>query len=161
MSGLRTGRLGIYAKNFASGKGAYMGLLGNNSEGENGSLFTDINVTPLVDVMLVLLIIFMVTTPFMMETLGVNLPKGDGSPAEGTTEPFIISIDKNEKISIAKQSFSLEELKEFLKDSPRIKRDEPVSIEADKAASHGAVASVMSVLYVAGASKLNIIMEKP
>lgn len=138
-----------------------MGLLSNNSDGENGSLFVDINVTPLVDVMLVLLIIFMVTAPFMMETIGVNLPKGDGQAAENTTAPLTISIDKNERITIASQSFSLEELREFLKDSPRVKRGEAVFIEADQEARHRILAGVMSSASAAGASKLNIIVEKP
>ncbi|HXW60052.1 MAG TPA: biopolymer transporter ExbD [Myxococcota bacterium] len=138
-----------------------MGILSNNHEGEGGSLFVDINVTPLVDVMLVLLIIFMVTAPFMMETIGVNLPKGEGQAAQNTTDPLTISIDKNERITIAKQSFTLEELKEFLRDSPRIKRGEPVFIEADQEARHRVLAGVMSSASAAGASKLNIIVEKP
>ena len=74
-----------------------MGLLSNDSDGDKG-LFTDINVTPLVDVMLVLLIIFMVTAPFMIETIGVDLPKGEGAQAQGQTTPLTISIDKSEKL---------------------------------------------------------------
>jgi len=69
-----------------------MGLLSSDQDGER-ALFADINVTPMVDVMLVLLIIFMVTAPFMIETIGVNLPKGDGAMAEGATAPLTISID--------------------------------------------------------------------
>lgn len=138
-----------------------MGLLSNNSDGENGSLFADINVTPLVDVMLVLLIIFMVTAPFMMETIGVNLPKGEGQAAENTTTPLTISIDENKRITIAGQSFNLEGLKAFLEDSPRVKRGEAVFIEADQKVPHGLVALVMSSASAAGASKLNIIVEKP
>lgn len=84
-----------------------MGLMSFDGEGDGKSLFADINVTPLVDVMLVLLIIFMVTAPFMIETIGVNLPKGEGQKAMGLTAPLTISIDKNEAISIAGQILML------------------------------------------------------
>ncbi|MCA9508912.1 MAG: biopolymer transporter ExbD [Myxococcales bacterium] len=135
-----------------------MGLLSSDQEGD---LFADINVTPMVDVVLVLLIIFMVTAPFMIETIGVNLPKGEGADAQGLTTPLTISIDKDENISIAKQMFSLEMLKEFLRDNPRVKDGEPVYVEADQNIRHKTLMEVMSTAYVAGASKINIIMEKP
>lgn len=138
-----------------------MGLLSSNGDGDHGSLFVDINVTPLVDVMLVLLIIFMVTAPFMMETIGVNLPKGDGAPADNNTAPLTISIDKDGQIIIANERFTLDGLEGFLKDNPRIQKGEAVFIEADEHVSHGEVARVMAQAYKAGVGKLNIIMEKP
>jgi biopolymer transport protein TolR len=135
-----------------------MGLLSSDHDGE---LFADINVTPMVDVMLVLLIIFMVTAPFMIETIGVNLPKGAGAEAQGLTTPLTISIDKNEAITIAKELFNLEQLETFLRDSPRVKNGEPLYIEADESIRHKALVGVMSTAYLAGANKINIIMEKP
>lgn len=131
-----------------------------NSE-QDQELFADINVTPMVDVMLVLLIIFMVTAPFMIETIGVNLPKGDGADAQGLTTPLTISIDKNEGIFVAKEAFTLEQLEAFLRDSPRVKNGEPLYIEADEGIRHKALVGVMSTAYLAGANKINIIMEKP
>src|ERR1700676_240635 len=113
-----------------------MGLMSFDGEGDGKSLFADINVTPLVDVMLVLLIIFMVTAPFMIETVGVDLPKGSGAEAKGMTAPLTISIDKQENIVIAGQKFSLDELKLFLNESPRVKNGEPIYVEADKAIHH-------------------------
>lgn len=138
-----------------------MGMMSSGSDGENTSLFADINVTPMVDVMLVLLIIFMVTAPFMIETIGVDLPKGEGAKAEGLTTPLTISIDKNEKISIAGQNFTLDELKNFLSESPRVKRGEALYIEADESIRHGTLMAVMSSAHLAGANKINIMMEKP
>src|SRR5690606_9875170 len=83
----------IFCSTFYSGnKGVNMGMLSSDQDGE---LFAEINVTPMVDVMLVLLIIFMVTAPFMIETIGVNLPKGEGADAQGLSTPLTISIDKN------------------------------------------------------------------
>jgi biopolymer transport protein TolR len=138
-----------------------MGLMSVNSEGENTPLFADINVTPLVDVMLVLLIIFMVTAPFMIEIIGVDLPRGQGSEAEGLMAPLTISIDKNEIISIAKTVFSVEDLQTFLSSNPRVKNGEPIYIEADEAIRHKTLISVMSSAHMAGAHKINIMMEKP
>lgn len=135
-----------------------MGMLSSDQDGE---LFAEINVTPMVDVMLVLLIIFMVTAPFMIETIGVNLPKGEGADAQGLTTPLTISIDKNEEIFIAKQHFTGDQLEEFLRDSPRVKNGETLYIEADRDTRHQALVGVMSRAYLAGASKINIIMEKP
>lgn len=143
-----------------STKGFMMGIMSGDKEGDNTSLFAEINVTPLVDVMLVLLIIFMVTAPFMLETIGVDLPKGSGAKAEGSTTPLTISIDKNEKISIAGQGFSLDELKQFLSESPRVKAGEALYIEADEAIRHRTLMAVMSMAHQAGASKINIMMEK-
>lgn len=137
-----------------------MGMMGFDSEGDK-PLFADINVTPLVDVMLVLLIIFMVTAPFMIETIGVDLPEGKGALADGVDSPLTISIDQNEKISIAGQAFTESELKKFLSESPRVKSGEPLFVEADKACRHAAVMLVMSAAYEAGAHKINIMMEKP
>jgi biopolymer transport protein TolR len=138
-----------------------MALLTNNSDDTNSSIFCDINVTPLVDVMLVLLIIFMVTAPFMIETIGVNLPQGHGALAQGQTTPLTISIDKDESLKIAKQQFSIEELRLFLSDSPRIKNGEAIYIEADQETRHKILVDVMSAAYLAGVSKINIMMEKP
>lgn len=138
-----------------------MGLQSFGSDNESAPLFAEINVTPLVDVMLVLLIIFMVTAPFMIETIGVDLPKGEGSRAEGATTPLTISIDANERILIANQAFTIEELKEFLKESPRVKKGEAIYVEADAKTRHQALISVMSAAHNAGANKINIMMEKP
>lgn len=138
-----------------------MGILSNNSDNDSAGLFVDINVTPLVDVMLVLLIIFMVTAPFLMETIGINLPKGEGLTADENIAPLTISIDKNEVITIAKENFTLAELREFLKNNERIKKGEAIFIEADEDVRHKILAGVMSEAQAAGASKLNIIVEKP
>lgn len=136
-----------------------MGIMGSDSD-DRASLFADINVTPLVDVMLVLLIIFMVTAPFMIETIGVTLPQGEGAQSEGQTTPLTISIDSAGKIVIAGQTFTQEELKQFLSESPRVKSGEGIYLEADKAISHGMVTTVMSIAHSAGANKINIMMEK-
>jgi biopolymer transport protein TolR len=137
-----------------------MGSMSFDKDNDQGSLFADINVTPLVDVMLVLLIIFMVTAPFMIETIGVDLPKGEGAQVDGSTSPLTVSIDEHENVMIADQKFTLDELKTFLKESPRVKNGEAIYIAAHQAARHKVLMAVMSTLYTAGVHKINIMMEK-
>src|SRR5947209_7117982 len=130
-----------------------MGSMNFDGDGEGASLFTDINVTPLVDVMLVLLIIFMVTAPFMIETIGVDLPKGRGAKAEGATTPLTLSIDSQENVLIAGQKFGSDDLKAFLSESPRVKSGEPIYVEADKSIRYESLMKVMSIAHAAGAFK--------
>jgi biopolymer transport protein TolR len=130
-----------------------------NKDDDKG-IFSDINVTPMVDVMLVLLVIFMVTAPFMMNTIGVTLPKGVGEGQKSDQEPLTISINKNNEIFLAKERFELEPLFSFLKESPRIKNGDEIFIEADEKVEHGFVMKVMSKAYEAGAFKINLLMEK-
>jgi len=131
-----------------------------NNKGDDNNIFCDINVTPMVDIMLVLLIIFMVTAPFMMNTIGVNLPKGIGEGQQKPQEPLTISINKESQIYLAKRNIDLYNLSQFLKDSPRIKDGEEVFIEADEEVKHGFLMKVMSMAYEAGAHKINLLMEK-
>lgn len=137
-----------------------MALIGSDNDTQGG-IFADINVTPLVDVMLVLLIIFMVTAPFMIETIGVDLPEGQGALTEGNTAPLTISIDKQEQVTIAGQAFDVPQLTQFLRDSPKVKAGEPIYIEADESIRHKVLMAVMSAAHAAGAHKVNIMMEKP
>jgi biopolymer transport protein TolR len=138
-----------------------MTLLGSRREIDGDGLFAEINVTPLVDVMLVLLIIFMVTAPFMTERIAVDLPEGKGAEVDVATAPITITIDKDEKIFIAKEAVTLEQLKTFLTDSPRIKNGEAIYIEADEMIRNKALMAVMSQAYLAGARKVNLVMEQP
>lgn len=135
-----------------------MGLLSSDQDSE---LFADINVTPMVDVMLVLLIIFMVTAPFMIETIGVDLPKANGASTQGLSTPLTVSIDAKDNIFIAKQGFTLAELEAFLRDNPRVKKGEPVYVEADGATRHSTLMKVMGAMHLAGVSRLNILSEQP
>lgn len=138
-----------------------MGVNNLDPSGDDNALFSDINVTPLVDVMLVLLIVFMVTAPFMVDTIGVNLPKGSGEKTNIDTQPLTISIMSDESIKVADQAFSLDQLKDFISNSPRIKNGEEIYVEADKDTRHGVLMNVMSQAHLAGASKINIMMERP
>src|SRR5689334_19464727 len=77
--------------------------------------FTEINVTPMVDVMLVLLIIFMVTAPLLTSGVQVDLPKVDSKPVQGNDEPLVVSIQSDGKVFLQKTLVKVEELGEKLK----------------------------------------------
>lgn len=136
-----------------------MGIITSAKDSDN--LFADINVTPLVDVMLVLLVIFMVTAPFMTQTIAVDLPKGQGLSNDKENNPLTITIDKSENIFINKQAFDYEALAQFLRDSPLVKEGQMIYIEGDESIRHKILMKVMSIAYEAGAHKINILMEAP
>lgn len=135
-----------------------MGLM--NQENESESLFSDINVTPLVDVMLVLLIIFMITAPFMTETIGVNLPKAQVGDSIEQKEPLVVSIASDNSLYVGKKKLTKEELKVFLQENSRIKNQEALFIEADEEIKHKTLVEIMSLAQEAKVAKINIMLQK-
>jgi biopolymer transport protein TolR len=135
------------------------------SNGPRG-LVADINVTPLVDVMLVLLIIFMVTAPMMTQGLDVDLPKTTASELKQKEEPLIISIDKTgKKIMLDKIEYSQTVLREQLTKLDAKVKEEPIYLKADKDVPYGVVAQIMADVKAAGFNKMGMVTlpneEKP
>ena len=124
-------------------------------------LVADINVTPLVDVMLVLLIIFMVTAPMMTQGLDVELPATTANSLRQKEEPVVVSIKKDGKIYLGKIEYSQAVLSEQLKKIMNEKgKEELILLSADKNVAYGLVASIMADIKAAGFSKLGM-MTKP
>jgi biopolymer transport protein ExbD len=126
-----------------------MGAAGNNEDA-----ISDINVTPLVDVCLVLVIIFMVTAPlFSQPVMEVDLPKAitdEGESAENIT----ITIDPDEKMAVNSKEVTMDELKAELKLKLQQSSDKYVIIRADKLTNHGIVVKVLDMAKELGAKKL-------
>ena len=128
--------------------------------GENsGSLMSDINVTPFVDVMLVLLIIFMVTAPMMMQGVDVSLPEATAEPLESEKEHLIITIDTKNQIFINDFQVTIDFLGEKLKKILEGRSDREVFLKADKDISYGTVVQVMAEVKRAGVEKLGMVTE--
>jgi biopolymer transport protein TolR len=130
---------------------------GNGGRG----LVSDINVTPLVDVMLVLLIIFMVTAPMMTQGLNVDLPETTAKALRQENEPIVVSIDKNGKISLGKTEVAQKILLQQLSAYDAEKKKTPIFLQADKNVAYGIVASVMSDIKTAGFDKLGMVTQPP
>ncbi len=125
------------------------------------SLMSDINVTPFVDVMLVLLIIFMVTAPMMVQGLNVTLPEASSHPFTSEKENLVISIDNNNKIYINDLHVKLDSLQEKLKNILKGSGGKEIYLKADKDISYGMVISVMSEVKMAGFEKIGMITSAP
>ena len=122
-------------------------------------LVADINVTPLVDVMLVLLIIFMVTAPMMTQGLDVNLPETTSKALRQDDEPLIVTVDKEAKITLGKMEVSQGILKDQLTKMDEDKKKEPIYLKADKDVAYGIVVAVMADIKAAGFDKLGDVTE--
>ena len=133
--------------------------MGFSSNGGDGPV-ANINVTPLVDVMLVLLVIFMVTAPTLQQGVDVNLPKATTGALGGSEEQVVMSIDKNKKIFVGSKNELI--LDEIVKKMPAIldaKKDgeRKVYIKADKDIDYGFVMKVMGKLHEAGIDKIGLV----
>jgi len=120
---------------------------------------SDINVTPFVDVMLVLLIIFMVTAPMMMQGVEVNLPKTTTKHIKTREDPLILTVNKKREISIENYQIKLEDLESKLQKILKYRRDKEVLLKADRELPHGFVMKVIAGVKRAGIEKLGMITE--
>jgi biopolymer transport protein TolR len=124
--------------------------------GRNGFM-SDINVTPFVDVMLVLLIIFMVTAPLMMQGVNVSLPEATSKPLTSEKEHLLITIDTNQRIYINDVEVTVDFLQEKLSRILGGRSDREVYLKADRDISYGSVVRVMSEIKGAGIEKLGMV----
>ncbi len=120
---------------------------------------SEINVTPFVDVMLVLLIIFMVTAPMMQQGIDVELPETSTLPLRVTDEPLILTVKKDGGTFVGRKEIQPEDLKEKLAAIFEGRDSKELFLRADKAAPYGAVVKALAAAREAGASKLGMVTE--
>jgi biopolymer transport protein TolR len=125
----------------------------------NGSFMSDINVTPLVDVMLVLLIIFMVTAPMMMQGVNVSLPQTTPKPLQAEKEHLSLTVDQSQQIFINDYKVSLDALQAKMEKILEGRPDQKVYLRADKSVPYGFVVRVISEVKNAGVEKLGMVTE--
>ncbi|MGS2717009.1 protein TolR [Eionea flava] len=126
----------------------------------------EINVVPYIDVMLVLLIIFMVTAPLLLQGVQVDLPQANSAPTPNQEEPLVISVDadNNYYINIGEDDKTvkpLEQIADQVGKVLRVKPQTPVLVWGDKNVPYGTVVSLMSRLQNAGAQSVGLVTEPP
>ena len=124
--------------------------------------YGEINITPFVDVMLVLLVVFMITAPLITQGVQINLPEVENTPINEEKEPIQVSIKQNGNIYIQAQKVKKEELLNRLKAIHKARRGKAsVLVNADTNVAYGKVMEVMSALQVAGLSDVGLITQPP
>ncbi len=133
-----------------------MGMSGPSRE---GGLMAEINVTPFVDVMLVLLIIFMVTAPLMTTGVALDLPRAEAPPLGAEEEQIVLSITGEEKYYLGKNEFPIEEIKIKLKAIAEANPDQQVFVRADGQLAYEKVLQLLAVAQNAGVAKVGLVTQ--
>jgi len=131
----------------------------SNGNGRERGMMSEINVTPLVDVMLVLLIIFMVTAPMLTQGVDVNLPQANAKALRSEEERLVITVDANSRIFVGKQPMKFNQLSDTLKAIVERRTDRQVYFRADRAVPYGFVVKVIAEVRNAGIEKLGMVTE--
>jgi biopolymer transport protein TolR len=120
---------------------------------------SEINVTPMVDVMLVLLIIFMVTTPLIQQGVKVNLPETKAAPVEASDKKLVLSVDANHHVYIGEVEIPLDQLEEKLKTNAKAQAEKELYLHADRELPYGIVVDVMAAAQRAGITNVGMITD--
>jgi biopolymer transport protein TolR len=129
----------------------------SSGSGRSKAVLSEINVTPLVDVMLVLLIMFMVTTPLMQQGIEVDVPKTAASGVEMTDEPFLLVIHKDRRMEAGKSLITMSSLRSKIQAIFKTRKNKQVYIQADQRVDYGAVAEAMAEIRAAGVTNIGLI----
>ena len=127
------------------------------SSNQGGVTISQINVTPLVDVMLVLLVIFMVTAPIIQQGVQVNLPQAQAGAIAGQEEMLVVSINRSGKIYLNDNVMTLEELGQKLRAIRQLQPDKEVYLRADQEVKYGTVIKTIAEIKQAGIVKLGMV----
>jgi len=128
------------------------------ANGRTQSSLSDINVTPLVDVVLVLLIIFMVTAPVLQSGIEVNVPK-TRTVKEVTEERLVISINKQQRVFLGNDPININDIKTKLRQKIRDPQHQSIYIRSDEDVPFGAFATVMDAIKGAGITNVSIVTQ--
>ena len=126
--------------------------------GRRGAL-SEINVTPLVDVMLVLLIIFMISAPLLTSGVAVELPKTEAGAMQDESQPVTLTVRADGKLFVGENEIPFDSLKPRLQRLSQAGYDKPIYVRADGKASYEVVARVMAALSTGGFTKINLITD--
>jgi biopolymer transport protein TolR len=130
--------------------------MGGNSPGRS---MADINVTPMVDVMLVLLIIFMVTAPFIQQGVAVDLPQTKAPSLDVKPEHMVLTLTREKKIFVAETEIAYADLRAKLVGNMKLRRDKEIYLHADRSLPYGFVVDIMAIVKDAGVENLGMVTD--
>ena len=122
---------------------------------------SEINVTPFVDVMLVLLVVFMITAPLLTVGVPVDLPKTDASQMVGQDEPLVISVNAKGEVFVQETQIALDQLVPRLTAITANKKDTRIFLRGDRAIAYGKVMEVMGTVNLAGFTRVALLTRLP
>jgi biopolymer transport protein TolR len=129
------------------------------SSGSGKGPVSEINVTPLVDVMLVLLVIFMVSAPMMTTGIDVDLPKTHAPRMEVEQEKLLLTITKDQKVYLGETEVPYDNLEQALTTNTRLQTERELYLQADQAVPYGFVAKIMALIRKGGIEKLGLVTD--
>jgi biopolymer transport protein TolR len=127
--------------------------------GKDSGTLSEINVTPLVDVMLVLLIVFMVTAPMLQTGVEVQLPEAKAKTIPDDTGLLIVTIAPDKKVYIGKMQVDPTKVEETLKANAKLQADHEAYLHADQSLPYGEIVKIMAAMQLGGAEKLGLITD--
>jgi len=130
-----------------------------SSGGSDEPLMSEINVTPMVDVMLVLLIIFMVAAPLMQQGVEVNLPEANAESVPSTEKQLVLTVTKDRKVYLGTSEVPFDRITELLSANARLKQDKELFLHADQELPYGVVVQIMAAAKKGGAENLAMITD--
>jgi biopolymer transport protein TolR len=133
--------------------------MGMTSSGGPGAPMAEINITPFVDVMLVLLIIFMITAPMMNKGVEIDLPKAQAQPMDVDESKLVMTIDVQRRVFLGETEIPHARLEESLISNVRLQREGELYLKADRNIPYGFVVKVMAIIKRAGIPKLGMVTD--
>jgi biopolymer transport protein TolR len=130
-------------------------------EDQGGGAIANINVTPLVDVMLVLLVIFMVTAPILQQGVNINLPKVKAAALTGDEQQLVVAVNRQGDVYLNDTPMTLQELGPKLQAILKLRPDRQVFLRADQNVKYGEVMRVIATVKGAGVERLGMVTEPP
>ena len=127
--------------------------------GNTGKTMNEINVTPLVDVMLVLMIIFMVTAPLIQQGVKVDLPDAKAQAMPSDEKITVLTLTKDRKVFLGDEELKWDQLRTLLTTNKKLKTDKEVYLHADRNLPYGVVVDVMDMLKDAGVTNLGMVTD--
>jgi biopolymer transport protein TolR len=139
-----------------------MAMMGPSGKGRGRYRpMAEINVTPLVDVMLVLLIVFMVTAPLITSGVDVNLPQANAKPVNSDSQPIVITVNSQDQVFIGNSQIQLSNLVSTLQASTQGNQDRRIFVRGDQSVSYGDMLQVMATITDGGFTKVALLAKQP